>query len=65
MKELVHYLPLPGITYNVRCLNGSAHALRTASLADVTCPLCQDPNLYYDTFWKEKYDKVMFSSRLT
>lgn len=35
-----HFIPLPDITYNVRCLNGSAHIRATSNIKNVTCPLC-------------------------
>lgn len=49
MENLIHFCPSVD-TYNVRCLNGSAHARRTENIKEVTCPLCLDKNTNSD-FW--------------
>lgn len=51
--EAVHFLPLPHITQNVRCLNGSAHIKRTSDITLVTCELCKNPETA-KAFWQEK-----------
>lgn len=52
MAELIHYQPLPGITYNVRCFNGNFHRRATTNIEAVTCPLCKDEK-YAIEVWEE------------
>ena len=54
-KELIHFQPF-GDTFNVKCLNGSAHAHRTKFKEFVTCPLCLKPETNKD-FWSEYENK--------
>jgi hypothetical protein len=48
-RESIHYRPFTS-TWNVRCLNGSAHAKRTTHFEHVTCPLCLNKNTC-KSFW--------------
>ena len=41
-KDMVHFQPFKD-SFNVRCLNGSAHARRTFDKDKVTCPKCLNP----------------------
>jgi hypothetical protein len=52
-RKAVHYLPLPEITNNVRCLNGSAHIPKTAVIEAVTCELCRSEDTCKE-FWAER-----------
>ena len=54
-KNLIHYRPLPSVTLNVRCLNGSAHVLTSEDIESVTCPLCKDPLYAFSDFWADKF----------
>ena len=40
-NDLIHFTPFRD-SFNVRCLNGSAHARRTGDIKAVTCPICSD-----------------------
>jgi len=40
LRALVHY-QLPNNS-NVACYNGNAHAIRTSTKGEVTCPRCQE-----------------------
>jgi len=40
---VIHFNPFKD-NYNVRCLNGNAHANKTTDINNVTCPLCLNPN---------------------
>ena len=56
MSDLIHYKPSE-YSYNVRCLNGSAHALRTQDITRVTCKLCRSKK-HNKTWWDEHFKKV-------
>jgi len=53
--ELRHYTPFED-SFNVRCLNGSAHAHRTSHIEFVTCPLCLNPATAKE-FWMRHEQK--------
>ena len=48
-QDLIHFTPFRD-SFNVRCLNGSAHAKRTQHIEFVTCPICKDKKANKD-FW--------------
>jgi hypothetical protein len=50
-QDLIHFRPFQD-SWNVRCLNGSAHASRTHDIRLVTCPICKDKEANKD-FWQE------------
>jgi hypothetical protein len=50
-QDLIHFTPFRD-SFNVRCLNGSAHAKRTEIIKFVTCPICKDENANKE-FWRE------------
>jgi len=52
---IVHFRPFKD-SYNVRCLNGSAHANRTYDIDRVTCSKCLNPNTA-KRFWHEHEKK--------
>jgi len=52
-RTTTHFLPLPHLTGNVRCLNGSAHLKKTEDPAKVTCDLCKSAETYKE-YWNEK-----------
>ena len=54
-NDLIHYTPFRD-SFNVRCLNGSAHAKRTELFVFVTCPLCLDKNTNKE-FWNRHEKK--------
>jgi hypothetical protein len=56
MKDLIHYMPSER-SYNVRCLNGSAHVRRTNDIKVVTCPLCLDESTNV-RFWYHNGKKI-------
>jgi hypothetical protein len=48
-KDIIHFTPFRD-SFNVRCLNGSAHARRTEHMEFVTCLLCLNKNTNKE-FW--------------
>lgn len=51
-RDLVHFTPYQR-TWNVWCLNGSAHARRTTNMDEVTCPKCRERPKDLVNWWKE------------
>ena len=61
--ESIHYIVVAG-EFNVRCLNGSAHARRTRHIEHVTCELCLNPEHnkeHWSRFIEEKRTKHQYS----
>lgn len=59
--KVVHFKPYPLTSDNVRCLNGSAHALYSTDIKEVTCKKCLDPK-ECQCFWIHhvKANKIHF-----
>ncbi len=62
--ELIHFRPISyqglipiGGVYNVRCLNGSAHAKETFNITEVTCPLCRNPETSKN-YWNRMKERI-------
>jgi hypothetical protein len=49
INEPIHFRPFND-SFNVRCLNGSAHASRTSDITKVNCLECLNPKTNKD-FW--------------
>ena len=54
-NNIIHFRPFKD-SYNVRCLNGSAHVNRTYDINRVTCTKCLNPNKN-KKFWHEHETK--------